>query len=416
MSSTPPAAHTTAFNTNRAKALAGIGLGLLLAACSTGRPGLRPDEVPAREFAARGYASVEQGAVTTGAQTWVVGGQSIRVVVAQPGHAGTSALVIYLPGLGETSVAGEHWRSAWASAGYTVMSVQPLAEDAAAWTSDLALDGDFKTLGRQRYSGAAMNQRVQMLADIVHEAQRRSRSGEPVWQRVDWDRVAIAGFDLGAYTAMVVAGERVQDVAPATASFNVRAAIALSPYASFAAGALDTRYLGIHGPVLSVTGDADRDSLGLVNAPLLRTAPFNQMTGPDKYLLSLHGLPHSALGGSELSNHRADPDTPAAEESRRSSASTDGDPPRRSSGKRRGGGGGGGETNSARPSFEGNEPGRVTSAALSANAVLSGVIAAQGVSTAFLDAYLKQDPMAREWLAARAPAWLAGAGAELRRN
>ena len=38
------------------------------------------------------------------------------------------------------------------------------------------------------------------------------------------------------------------------------------------------------------------------------------------------------------------------------------------------------------------------------------MIALEDVSTAFLDAYLKDDPLAREWLARDAKRWLGAAG------
>jgi len=38
------------------------------------------------------------------------------------------------------------------------------------------------------------------------------------------------------------------------------------------------------------------------------------------------------------------------------------------------------------------------------------MIAAQDISTAFLDAFVKDDPTARDWLAARAPRWLGDNG------
>ena len=40
------------------------------------------------------------------AATWLVSGQSIRIVLAQPAQARTTPVVIYLPGLGESSEAG----------------------------------------------------------------------------------------------------------------------------------------------------------------------------------------------------------------------------------------------------------------------------------------------------------------------
>ena len=78
---------------------------------------------------------------------WLISGQAVLLVLAEPGPPALVPLVIYLPGLGESGQAGERWRSAWASAGYAVLSVQPLAEDTAAWTSELARTGEFKALG-----------------------------------------------------------------------------------------------------------------------------------------------------------------------------------------------------------------------------------------------------------------------------
>ena len=78
------------------------------------------------------------------------------------------------------------------------MSVQPLAADATAWASELARAGDFSALGHARYDGEAMRRRLALLAQVLVEAQRRSVAGEAAWQRVDWNRVVVAGFDLGA--------------------------------------------------------------------------------------------------------------------------------------------------------------------------------------------------------------------------
>jgi len=65
--------------------------------------------------------------------------------------------------------------------------------------SALARAGEFRQLGRERHAGPVMNQRLQLLTEVVAEAQRRSAAGDALWQRLDWRRLAVAGFDLGAY-------------------------------------------------------------------------------------------------------------------------------------------------------------------------------------------------------------------------
>ncbi len=384
------------------------GLFVLLSGCTS--PASRQNEALVREFAAKGYASIEQDSVVTTTSAWLVSGQSVRLVLAQPARAAVTPVVIYLPGLGEPSESGERWRMTWAAAGYAVVSVQLLDDDAAAWKSDLARTGEFGALGRQRYGGTVMSRRVQLLADVVAEGRRRSTAGEVPWQRLDWSKVAVAGFDLGAYTAMTVAGEHVRDAENAAGRVQIRAAIALSPYASLAAGSLDTRYRDIHAPVMSVTSDIDGDALGLVEGAYLRDAPFTHMEGPDKYLLSLRGLPHAALSGGADAKGR-NPDADSTSRSHGASGAQGGnDSGQRRRGNRRSGSSDGGNRSDRPGSGAGSSDSRLSPSALQVR-----MIAVQDVSTAFLDAYLKDDPLAREWLAADAIRWLGAAG-ELRRK
>ena len=322
--------------------------------------------------------------------------------------------MIYLPGLGETGDSGERWRSAWASAGYGVVSVQLIDDDATAWQSGLARAGDFKALGRQHYAGSVMSRRVQLLAGLVSEGQRRSLAGDAAWQRLDWTKLAVAGFDLGAYTAMTVAGEHVRDADDAAGRLHVSAVIALSPFASSAAGSVDTRYRDIRTPVMSVTSDVDGDALGLVDAAYLREAPFSHMEGSNKYLLSLQGLPHSGLSGSAgaegLKKPYAEPMKRSQDTDDKASGDDSGQHRR---GARRGGSGDSAKSARARPDASSGEGADTTS--LSPSALQMRLIAAQDVSTAFLNAYVKDDPLALEWLAGDAKRWLGTMG-ELRRR
>ena len=385
-------------------------LTLVLASCAS-HTERRVDDAAARNFAAKGYVSTEHDAVTTAHCAWSFEGHDVDVVVSVPRRSGRLPVVIYLPGLGETSDAGALWRSTWSAAGYAVISVQALTDDARAWSSELARDGDFKLLGRQRFAGAAMNERVQVLADVLAEARRRDAAGESPWHGLDWERIAIAGFDLGAYSAMAIAGEHVPDAERAAGLMTVRAAIALSPFASSAGGSVDTRYRDIHAPVLSVTSDNDDDVLGLVDGAHLRDMPFTHLAGSGTYLLTLQGVRHADFGGNTGAKG-SKPDSDQAKRSTDGDSRSGGD----SSSQRRKGGGradsaGSGTPDRARPN--GIEGGG--GSGLSATNRELHLVAAREVSTAFLDAYLKDDPRARAWLASSATTWLGSTG-ELRRK
>ncbi|MDE2275197.1 MAG: hypothetical protein KGK09_02770, partial [Burkholderiales bacterium] len=272
---------------------------LLAAGCAT-VSGPQVDEAAVRAYAARGYGGAAQAAVTVRRFGWRLADDPVTVVLARPREATAAPLVIYLPALGEDAEAGAAWRLAWAGAGYAVLSVQPLAGDAQAWRSALAREGDFKTLGEQRYAAAVLRRRVHRLAAVVDEARRRAIAGDPDWQGIDWDRRAVAGRDLGAYTALALAGERIDagegerlpDRVP------VRAVIAISPYADpQAARVRPDAYGAVYGPVLSITSDNDGDPLGLLADAAQRQRPFEAMPPPDKALLLLRGLSHARLSG-----------------------------------------------------------------------------------------------------------------------
>ncbi len=389
---------------------AAILLTLLLGACATRGPA-PADAAVIREFTARGYAvHASSAGVVASRHTWVIEGQAVKIVLAAPQRAGRSPVVIYLPGLGEASDAGERWRNTWAAAGYAVISVQLLEEDAKAWGSDLALDADFKALGRHHYAAVAVHRRMHILKAVILEAARRADAGEAAWQSIDSARIAIAGFDLGAYTAMAVAGERIPGAQINGAPDGIRAVIVLSPYVNLADGTVATRYADIRAPVLSVTSDGDRDSLGLVETPSTRFLPFDRMPGPNKFLLSVQGVRHSGLGGAihaanERSNAGVEPT--AATEGPGKPGSGAGAPRQRGAGRTESGQSG--HPGRGRPAA----PGDASVPRVSATELELSIVAAQTISVAFLDAYVHDNPGAREWLNSEARAWL-GSRAELR--
>jgi dienelactone hydrolase len=378
---------------------------LALAACAGDRAG----ETTGTAASGRGavaYAPAEHESVRTSQSTWPLPERTVKVLLTVPAHPRSLPLVIYVPGLGESNGAGDRWRAAWSAAGYAVMSVQPLLEDETAWTSELARTGEFKSLAREHYGAAATSRRVRALEAIAAEARRRSRAGEEGWERIDWDRVAIAGFDLGAYTALAFARDHEHDAEAPAAQIRLRAALVLSPFASISVREGDAHGVGLL-PLLAVTSDADGDPLGVVAAGERSDRPFDRMQGPDDYLLLMAGLTHASLSGSAAAQRPAADDVsgglPAADprdgqggrQSRGRHAATSGTAPAAQQGSTIVGGSG--------------------NVGISAAQARAGMAEAQRVSTAFLDAYLKGDARAREALAVPASLGLGESG-ELRRQ
>ena len=247
-----------------------------------------------RDYAKGGYEPAERYPTSTVQSTWTVpaGDRRISVRLTAPDRPGRFPLVVYLPGLGESTDDGVVWCNAWAGAGYVVLETQAEDHDSRVWQSDAARRGEFDALAREHFSTASLQQRLLDVTYVLSAARSRAASGDSLLRQADFGRIALAGFDLGAQTILAMAA-RASDRAGAGEP-AIRAAIALSPYAS---SEPDSEWSRIRIPVLSITGTNDTDPYGRIASPALRRTPFQVMPAGGKYLLLLEQGTHETLSG-----------------------------------------------------------------------------------------------------------------------
>jgi dienelactone hydrolase len=372
---------------------------VVLPACMSQGPGSAAQaerKARAEDVVRRGYQPIEHAAIESGVLPWRVDGERVPIAWTVPAGGNALPVVVYLPGLGESAEsAGALWRRAWTQAGYAVVSIQPLDDDATAWNSEEARSLEFKALAAQRHSAARLEQRIGRLAAALREMRRRAAAGEAPWHRLDYARMAVTGYDLGAQTAMALAGQHEPGGPIDELTGRLRAVIVLSPVV-LQGEAQRTRFERMTGPVLSVTGPSDVDPTGLVPTGS-RTIAFDLMPAGEKFELELRAVSHAMLSGAieadrgaqreERANGRAA--GPRGGRSRQRSDSSDID----------------------RDASEGNaRPGSERAHAreqLPASAGKEECDAAiQVVSVAFLDASLRRQPAAERWLDEQVPQWL----------
>lgn len=232
---------------------------LALAGCAGGPPAPKPwAEVATRELNLALASFEVQGRRVTATR-------SVTAPAASP-------VVVYLPGLGQGSETGQRWAAAWAQAGYTVLAVQPLEADAAAWRSELSRTGEFRELGLLHYGDALRADRLTALRRLLPALQ----AAQPA---LDWQRAALAGFETGAQTALDARGDA-----------GWQAVIAISP------PAMQAPAQGV--ATLLVTSDVDGDPLGLLRRPTERRQAFDALpAGSSAWLLNLGGVLHATLAG-----------------------------------------------------------------------------------------------------------------------
>jgi predicted dienelactone hydrolase len=384
-----------------------IGIWLLFAAVTSGamfgcadKPATS-DASAAKSRAETGYALKHRFQTTATQDTWLIGSEPVDIRLLVPIQGGSFPVVFYFPGLGESPDAGLAWRQFWAEAGYAVLSAQPVKYGTAVWSSDRAHIGDFLNIAKDAFAAPSLAVRTELARGLLDETWRRRRGMHDIaLDHLDLSRVAVAGYDLGAQTAIMIAGENVQGVESLPMPDGVKCVVALSPYADFSGMGLESNFSSIRLPVLSVTSSQDTDAYGLVKSAAVRRAPYQYMPSSQKYLLVLSGAPHSLFSGISTPTKGKGGYSPEAQSGSESEAEADAvassdESAARAQGpgrKNRRGGSAGPSSSSARRAIE--------------------VAQVQSVTTAFLDATVKNDPIGSEWLSRNAKRWL-GSSVEL---
>lgn len=399
MSTPRPVLHERRFATRRRAALLVAALAVCALPACGGKSAQQPDPAVVKQYADRGYGPAHHYETAASQETWTVGSETVDVVLMVPAHAGTYPLVVYLPGLGEPPDAGAAWRKAWAQAGYAVLSAQPARFGPAIWSSSAAHAGDFYSIAKDAFSARSLAARAQLLQGILDEASRRQRGASgPTVAHFDMSHMAVAGFDLGAQTAMVAAGAHVAGVDPPPLPYGIKCVIALSPYADFSGTGTQSNFADIRLPVLSVTSPVDTDAYGLVTSAAVRRAPFQYMPAGQKTLLLLSVAPHSLLAGGVASGQAADKVGTNGTGLAIDEAAADPDIV--------------GDESDGRPRKKRhNSSASDTQVARSSERAME-ITQVQAVTTAYLDAVVADDPLALEWLKRNAQHWL-GDSAEL---
>ena len=368
----------------------------LMTACASAPKVIEVDQARVNEFAQHGYDSGIDYATAVARFSMQLENNFIQITSVQPKREGRYPLIIYLPGLGESADAAPELRNAWAKSGYVVLSLQPLKEDEDIWSSDAARRADFAFIRQDRYSPSVISHRLDVIRGLIEYLKHGVASGDEYLKDIDLSRIAIIGFDVGASTAMIVSGEVVPEVTRTDLDIQPAIVVALSPHAESAGTDVDTRYQNINVPVLSVTSNSDDEAHG--NASIsLHQIPFQHMPPENKYLLLLANASHSLIGDGDTAN---DVQIEGESEAKQTEYESSGKPRSRS--------GHHGKESSRVEADDNGHPKRDGEESPTQRAKVKVAIAQ--ITTAFLNAYVKKDQFAADWLNKNTQTWLYGVG------
>jgi len=218
---------------------------------------------------------------------------------------GPSPVVVFSHGLGGSREGYSYLGEFWASHGFISVHVQHLGSDDAVWRNQPW----YKRKRAMRRAVADTDNSLNRPVDVSFVIDRLEAldadAGSPWHEKLDLDRIGVAGHSFGAFTTLAIAGQVFvgRDGQPRSlADGRVKAAIAMSSQAPGDPETYDESYAQITIPIFHMTGTKDTSPIGLSKSPTDRRIAYDHTPGPadggpDTYLLTFTGGDHMIFSG-----------------------------------------------------------------------------------------------------------------------
>ncbi len=269
----------------------------------------------------------------------VAGERALPLLIYLPPDGSPAPVVLFSHGLGGSRHGSNFLGKHWSRRGYVVVYLQHPGSDDSVWKEQ----SRGRRLAAMKSAASAENLRLR-IGDVPRVLDQLTawslESGHPLAGRLDMSRVGMSGHSFGALTTQAVGGQSFPLLGAKGTDSRILAALPMSPSAP-RAGDIQKAFGAVKIPWMLMTGT--EDSSPIVNLTVQeRLAVYPALPPGSKYELVLHGARHLAFTNRPLP-----------------------------------GDGGGRNPNHHR-----------------------SILA---LSTAFWDAYLKEDPAARAWLDGEGP-------------
>ena len=223
----------------------------------------------------------------------------LRLYLPAPvvGHSVAAPLLLFSHGLGGSRQGYAYLGQHWAGRGYIAIFMQHAGSDAAVW-QDLPPSQRMAAL-RAAASAKSFFARVKDVPAVLDALTRWNRQVDhPLFARLDLTRVGMSGHSFGAVTTQAVSGQAFFGARQPFAEPRIKAAVVMSPSAP-QRGAADAAFSGVRRPWLLLTGTRDLSPIGNIDLAS-RLAVFPALPVGGKYELVLDGAEHSAFGDRAL--------------------------------------------------------------------------------------------------------------------
>ena len=206
-------------------------------------------------------------------------------------------VVLFSHGLGGSRENNPYLGKHWSARGYVAVFLQHAGSDDSVW-KDTPLAQRMAAMTRAA-SAQNLLLRVQDVAVVLDQLTKwDTEEGHALRGRLDLTRIGMSGHSFGAQTTQAVSGQSLAVGGQRFTDARIKAAVAFSPNAP-QRGDPKTAFGSVKVPWLVMTGTKDTSPIG--NATVeSRLAVFPALPPGDKYELVLEKAEHSAFGDRPL--------------------------------------------------------------------------------------------------------------------
>lgn len=223
--------------------------------------------------------------------------RDVPVKIYYPADCNTLCpLIIFSHGLGGSREGYEYLGRRWASWGYISVHVQHKGSDDEIW-KNAGPAGEMAALKKAAADPTNSVDRPKDISFAIDQMEKLNKAPGLFKGRLDLDRIGVAGHSFGAYTTLAVAGQVVGGRLSQKSFADPRVKAAIAMSAPvFSRQPLDKAYGKIKIPVMHMTGTLDDSPIGDTSAKD-RRLPFDYIKAGDQYLVTFNGGDHAIFSG-----------------------------------------------------------------------------------------------------------------------
>lgn len=218
--------------------------------------------------------------------------REIPIRVYLPKQKTPAAVVLFSHGLGGSREGSAYLGNHWAARGYVAVFLQHPGSDESVWKDKPPAE---RMAAMQAAAGLAnFVLRVDDVRAVLDQLDQWNKSsGNSLSGRLDMKRIGMSGHSFGAVTTQAVSGQRFVRGAGLTDA-RIKAAVIMSPSGSRSGGNTTMAFGSVKIPWMLLTGTKDTAPIGEADVAS-RLSVFPALPAGGKYELVLYNAEHSAF-------------------------------------------------------------------------------------------------------------------------